>query len=505
MAKRSLILAGGGLKVGYQAGVLQVWLDEAGLTFDHADGASGGCLNLAMYCQGMSGRQIADNWRTLDPFLPVDINTSGLWPMAPSLFTYDNFRARVLPFWKIDFDRIRQSSRTATFNVFNFSKKQLEVIPPAAMSEDMLIASVSLPMWFPPVTINGDTYFDAVYITDANLEEAVRRGADELWAIWTVSRKNEWRDGFVAQYFQIIETVADTNFFTFWKRIEASNARSAAGQQGEFGRPIALNLIEAEVPVHYLLNFSRDRMAEAVNAGVQDARAWCRARNIPFTPLPDAGTSQPGAPVTSLQFSEIMRGPLQAGAVAKTRAEYEAAAAAGKAANTNLSLHLTVTADDVDRFITSPQHETRAEGFVESPLVGGRTRKATGVINLFVDAGDPSRKQMKYRIMLTDAAGAARTLVGFKDISGDTFAEVWPETTTLYTNLLDGHVPEGGTGPTLASGIIEIRLEDFLFRQLFSFRVQGPNPLARTQALGRFGVMFFGKLWDVYGQQIGPF
>ena len=28
--KRSLILAGGGIKVAFQAGVLQVWLDEAG-------------------------------------------------------------------------------------------------------------------------------------------------------------------------------------------------------------------------------------------------------------------------------------------------------------------------------------------------------------------------------------------------------------------------------------------------------------------------------------------
>lgn len=52
--RRSLILAGGGLKVGFQAGVSQVWLDEAGLRFDHADAASGGCLNLAMYCQGLS-------------------------------------------------------------------------------------------------------------------------------------------------------------------------------------------------------------------------------------------------------------------------------------------------------------------------------------------------------------------------------------------------------------------------------------------------------------------
>lgn len=69
---RSLILAGGGIKVGCQAGVLQVWLHEAGLTFDHADGASGGCLNLAMYCPGMSVAEIAEAWRRLDPFSQID-------------------------------------------------------------------------------------------------------------------------------------------------------------------------------------------------------------------------------------------------------------------------------------------------------------------------------------------------------------------------------------------------------------------------------------------------
>lgn len=72
--RRSLILAGGGLKVAFQAGVLQVWLDEAGLTFDHVDGASGGSFNLAMYCQGMSGTQIADNWRALSPLLGISPN-----------------------------------------------------------------------------------------------------------------------------------------------------------------------------------------------------------------------------------------------------------------------------------------------------------------------------------------------------------------------------------------------------------------------------------------------
>ena len=92
--KRSLILAGGGMKVAFQAGVLQVWLDEAGLTFDHADGASGGTFNLAMWCQGMSGKAIADAWRRTKPVEGVSVNVLQfprlLW--ARSLFTLDAYR-----------------------------------------------------------------------------------------------------------------------------------------------------------------------------------------------------------------------------------------------------------------------------------------------------------------------------------------------------------------------------------------------------------------------------
>ena len=96
------------------------------------------------------------------------------------------------------------------------------------MTEDFLIASISLPMWFPPVKINNQTYVDAVYLTDANVEEAIRRGADEIWAIWTVSTKDEWHDGFVAQYFQIIEIAANGRFFPLWRRIRESNEALAA-------------------------------------------------------------------------------------------------------------------------------------------------------------------------------------------------------------------------------------------------------------------------------------
>src|SRR5437762_499976 len=128
--RRSLILAGGGIKVAFQAGVMQVWLDEAGLQFDHADGASGGVFNLAMMCQGMSGTNIADNWRNLDPRAGISFNPAELAKLgyAESLFTLDAYRSHVFPRWGLDWNKIRASSLDATFNVFNFSRKELQVI-----------------------------------------------------------------------------------------------------------------------------------------------------------------------------------------------------------------------------------------------------------------------------------------------------------------------------------------------------------------------------------------
>src|SRR5919107_4126873 len=262
--KRSLILAGGGMKVAFQAGVLQVWLDEANLTFDHADGASGGVFNLAMYCQGMSGTEIADNWRNLSPIVGVDFNWEQYAKLvfAESLFTLDRYRENVFPGWGLDWDRIRASEKEATFNVYNFSKHELKVLTPEEMTEDYLAAGVSLPMWFPPVVIDGDTYIDPVYVTDANLEEAIHRGADELWVIWTTSQRGEWHSGLVGNFFGVFEATTNNAYKQVLARIPANNAAMERNAPGEFGRTITVREIKSEVALRYLSNFSPRRFRD---------------------------------------------------------------------------------------------------------------------------------------------------------------------------------------------------------------------------------------------------
>lgn len=504
--KRSLILAGGGVKVAFQAGVLQVWLDEAGLEFDHADGASGGCFNLAMYCQGMSGTEIAENWRNLDPIAGVDFNWTQYLRLfyAESLFQLGNYRKKVFPAWGLDWEKIRQSTREATFNVYNFSRHELFVYTPDQLTEDLLVASVSLPMWFEPVKIGGETYIDSVFNTDANLEEAIRRGADELWVIWTVSQRSEWLDGFVANYFQVIETAANGRYKDILRRIDANNQALAEGRHAEFGRPIEVKELKAEVALHYLINFSRDRSAEAVNQGVEVARAWCREHDIPLRQPGPAYPTEVHEAVTRLQFTEDMKGYVGLG-----EADFQRGFDLGRDRKTFLHCHLTIKVDGVNRFITNPDHEARVEGTVFCEELGGERPIEDGVFNLFVNEKDYTEKRMLYRLHFRDGAGNPLTLSGFKEIRDDPGLDVWSDTSTLYTRIYRGTVTaeqEAGA-EVVAAGIIRIAMFDFL-KQLTTFRVEAPTLADRTAALGRFGAMFLGKLWDVYAREVvsvGPF
>jgi predicted patatin/cPLA2 family phospholipase len=284
MPKRSLMLAGGGVKIAFQAGVMQVWLDEAGVKFDHGDGVSAACFNLAMWTQGMSGRQIAENWRNLNPIIGIDINWAELVRLiyAELFFKLDAYRKKIFPAWGLDWERIRASTREATFNVYNFSRHELRPVTAPEMTEDFLVAAASLPLWLPPVPINGDTYIDAVFNTASNIEEAIRRGADELWIIWTTSQRGEWMNGFVGSFFGIFEATANGGYKQMLARIRRNNVAIASGAQGEFTRHIAVRELKAEVPLHYLFNFSRSRTAQAVNCGVEIARAWCDENEIQY-------------------------------------------------------------------------------------------------------------------------------------------------------------------------------------------------------------------------------
>jgi cholesterol oxidase len=196
---------------------------------------------------------------------------------------------------------------------------------------------------------------------------------------------------------------------------------------------------------------------------------------------------------TSLAFTEEMKGFYVAGASEPHVADR----------GERLSFKLTITADDVDRFLSDPGHLARAEGWIDAANCGGRRRIERGWFNLFVPGdGAPDRREMRYRLHFTDVQGRPRTLVGWKDIHHGPPTRIWPDTTTLYYRLYEGHVYEGELDDdegvaALGAGTLHIRMIDFV-EQMTTFRTEGPRGAA---ALERFGRFFLGALWDVYGPE----
>lgn len=482
--RRALILAGGGLKVAFQAGVLQVWLDEAGIDFDLADGASGGVFNLAMWCTGKSGTEIADAWRQTRPLDFVYLNPRP-WIALSAL---ERFRRKVLPTWGIDWSRIQRPD--ATFNVYNFSAHKLQTRRPEEMNDDWLLACVSLPIWFPPVRIDGETYIDSVFATDANLEAGIKAGANELWIIWTVSTKGRWRNNPLSQYFQIVENAAVWRLKDVLGRIKASNEAIAAEKEGEFDEHIEVKILCADVPLHYLMLFSADRMHEAVELGVQAARAWCAKNDIPLPNPPPRSA----ADATRLRFTERMVGTMAFG-----EDDPQRGARLGAATGTDLDVRLTVGVGGLRRFLADPRHEARLTGWVVSDALGGRLPVESGVFNLFVrDRGTEPRK-MLYRVFFRDRAGHVLTLTGEKRVPWLPVGNPWRDTTTLFTRVLRGRVEPGGDADAEVAAAGVIRITPFAFiRQLLTFRASGPGRAGGLRLVVRYWTFFVGTLARVY-------
>ncbi|MGW0576061.1 GMC oxidoreductase [Streptomyces sp. NPDC002920] len=196
----------------------------------------------------------------------------------------------------------------------------------------------------------------------------------------------------------------------------------------------------------------------------------------PATPRAAAHRTYPRR--TSLQFTEELRGRYAPGADGSRTEPF--------------AFRLTVTADDVDAFLEEPDHEARADGWIDSPSFGGRRPVLHGSVRLFADG----RGTMRYRLHFTDADGHPRTFAGRKDLAPGAPARLWTDTTGLAFRVLNGHGHEpGGTdAEILGTGTANLGATD-LARLLTTFRTTGPHG---TAALTRFGRFFAGELWNTY-------
>ncbi len=196
---------------------------------------------------------------------------------------------------------------------------------------------------------------------------------------------------------------------------------------------------------------------------------------------------------STVRFTEEMLGHVTFG-----ETDYGRGARAEGAGAAAFMFHLTIEVQDMDRFAQDPLRPAAATGYVRCDPLGGQLPVEQGWFNLFVDVA-PGVKHMLYRLWLRDGVGHPLTMTGFKLVKDDAGFDVWKDTTTLFTRVLQGHLSEDEDegAVELAAGVLRIRMRDFA-KQLTTFRATGPGLGAQLGALVKFGVVFMQQLAEAY-------
>lgn len=197
-------------------------------------------------------------------------------------------------------------------------------------------------------------------------------------------------------------------------------------------------------------------------------------------------------------FTEVMRGFAVKGATSFDDG-FNKGKALGKDKN-GLQFRLTITMDDMEKFIAKKDHLGSITGYAECPLLSDKPLSVSeGKFNLFiVDKNKSPLKNMDYCMVLTSQKGEQFYFEGRKNVRSDghfSVEEIWEDTSTLYVTIYKG---KDAKGEVVAKGIQKILIPDFVDQIKSSNATRINNTEKAVKAVARFGEFFFGQLWETY-------
>ncbi|MEV5972715.1 patatin-like phospholipase family protein [Streptomyces sp. NPDC051921] len=394
--RRSLVLAGGGMRVAWQTGVVRA-LWEHGLAFDHVDGTSGGIMTTGMLLSGQDPAEMGRRWsgldvRTFSSLLPLTDYLKGPWAL-PALGDADGIVHDVLPALGVDPAAIRSSPVAGTFNVADFASKTCVAVPHTEIDAELMAAGMSLPLFVPPLRRGARIWTDAVWIKDANVSEALRRGADEVWLVWCIGNTPYWGDGPLEQYVHMIEMSANGALFA---ELEAAR------------RPFVLHVVTPRHALPLDPEFLAGRISAdtLVAMGYRDAWHYLDSAPAAGVPKDPTCTVMPDQP-RGVRFRERLRGE-----------------AAGAGLTLDVTVELPLPPDG------APSPGARLVGHVDHAPWGGRVLLADGRAT-----ADGATLEYTARVRLD---GTWRELRARRDLSDAPGPDLWSDSRTVDFSAGDG-------------------------------------------------------------------
>ncbi|MCY1006572.1 patatin-like phospholipase family protein [Nannocystis pusilla] len=228
MATYGLVLTGGGARAAYQAGAIHALAELAGvrkLPFRVLAGVSAGAINAAFLAAHAddfprAARMLRDFWHRLTPDhvyrtdMPRlaaigsswlrDLSLGGLLGASPTNFLLDTAPLRGLLAERLPLTRIGEHLSTGRLRGLAVTATIISPAPPSPSSRptpkpvrgcgaparathevrlEHVLASAAIPLFFPPVAIDGAFHGDGCVRMHAPTSPAIHLGADRLLAI----------------------------------------------------------------------------------------------------------------------------------------------------------------------------------------------------------------------------------------------------------------------------------------------------------------------------------
>jgi hypothetical protein len=190
-----------------------------------------------------------------------------------------------------------------------------------------------------------------------------------------------------------------------------------------------------------------------------------------------------------VMFSETMTGPFALGATDPAEG-----AAKGQADGTTLALRANIDVDDVERFVSDPEHAGSLSGDISFPAFGDRLPCVDGLFNLFAPSDEPDAKEVAYELAF-EHGGRSYRVTGRAHLRDDPGADIWGDITTIPATLHEG---DDASGPVAGAGVLRLDVGD-VAKLVSSMHATNTDSIAeRAATLATFGSWYLGQLWDSY-------
>lgn len=280
-ARTALVFSGGGAKAAYEVGVAQAFRERA-VRLDVVAGASAGALVATMVVAGEHDA-LLDLWRTVttqDVYRGPGSNplSTFLYYLEPTFLTYwrlnrqgaifDTTPLRRLIEERVDFEKVRASPRQLLVIANDLRSLGRRVFDNQTVSPDALLASVSIPIAFPPVYQDGEVLVDGGLTEPAPILETLERFGRRLDRAFTVFINDPRQADGPANF-----TLRDVIDRTIEMTIASGVARDT--ELARFRHPgVEIQVVGPSVPLGIRpLEFRPEETARAIEQGRRDALA----------------------------------------------------------------------------------------------------------------------------------------------------------------------------------------------------------------------------------------